>query len=321
MSYLGFDTSNYTTSLAVLNAQGAVVENRRILLRVKEKERGLRQSDALFLHIKNLPALLDGLSLFDVQAVGASVRPRDAEGSYMPVFLASYDFGLLCAKTLRAAFYQTSHQNGHLYAALRGNVLQNDTCFFAVQLSGGTFELLLVEKKENLYVPRLLASSIDITAGQLIDRIGVAMGERFPAGAAMDALAKEVHSTYGFSPSVNERGVSFAGLETKIRRHYLPDTDAAAQRVLYRSIFEVIAKSVALIVRRAHAHCTQVQDLLLMGGVCESETLRLFLHEFLGESYALHYAPKGLSADNAVGIASYAKACYEREMSCAKNHV
>lgn len=60
------------------------------LLPVREGELGLRQSDAVFAHVKQLGALVE--ALFEagpppLAGVGASVRPRDAEGSYMPCFL------------------------------------------------------------------------------------------------------------------------------------------------------------------------------------------------------------------------------------------
>ena len=56
--FVGFDTSNYTTSAAVCDADGEVLLNARTLLPVREGERGLRQSDAVFFHVRNLPDLL-----------------------------------------------------------------------------------------------------------------------------------------------------------------------------------------------------------------------------------------------------------------------
>ena len=47
--YLGIDTSNYTTSAALYDAESGVVCHRKQLLTVHPGERGLRQSDAVFL--------------------------------------------------------------------------------------------------------------------------------------------------------------------------------------------------------------------------------------------------------------------------------
>ena len=52
--FLGIDTSNYTTSFAISDYDGNIIKNYKMLLPVKEGERGLRQSDAVFAHIKNL---------------------------------------------------------------------------------------------------------------------------------------------------------------------------------------------------------------------------------------------------------------------------
>ena len=90
--YVGIDTSNYTTSIAACDSYGKVIANLKTPLFVKEGERGLRQSDAVFAHVKNLPALMDEFSCcirdFAPVAVGVSTKPRALEGSYMPCFLS-----------------------------------------------------------------------------------------------------------------------------------------------------------------------------------------------------------------------------------------
>ena len=77
MSVIGFDTSNYTTSVAVF--QGASGENYSQLLPVPAGQLGLRQSEALFAHVKGLPGLADRLfSRLDpasIAAIGVSSRP------------------------------------------------------------------------------------------------------------------------------------------------------------------------------------------------------------------------------------------------------
>ena len=91
MSVLGLDTSNYTTSVALFDGETGVNLGR--LLEVRPGELGLRQSDALFQHVKHLPQLLEQLEIGDIRAVGASTRPRAVEGSYMPCFLAGESQG------------------------------------------------------------------------------------------------------------------------------------------------------------------------------------------------------------------------------------
>ena len=119
MAVLALDTSNYTTSVAVFDGETGYNAGR--LLDVRPGELGLRQSDALFQHIKRLPELFDQLSsewpLSHIQAVGASTRPRAVEGSYMPCFLAGASQGQSLAHTLGVPFFAHSHQQGHLAAA------------------------------------------------------------------------------------------------------------------------------------------------------------------------------------------------------------
>ena len=92
IAFVGIDTSNYTTSCAIANSTGEILHNFKILLPVSEGERGLRQSEAVFAHIKNLKLISkmikeSGID-FEIAAIGYSAFPRDKQGSYMPCFLA-----------------------------------------------------------------------------------------------------------------------------------------------------------------------------------------------------------------------------------------
>lgn len=122
---LGFDTSCYTTSAAAVDEHGAVVAAERMLLPVREGQRGLRQSEAVFAHVRQMPQVMDALRrrLAGVQvvAVCASARPRDGEDSYMPVFTVGLGHASVLASTLGVPLYETSHQQGHIAAGLIGN--------------------------------------------------------------------------------------------------------------------------------------------------------------------------------------------------------
>ena len=89
--YLGLDTSNYTTSAAIYDAEADILCQEKKLLPVKEGTLGLRQSDAVFHHTRQLPEIVEALlhdgGASDVAAVGASERPGSEPGSYMPCFL------------------------------------------------------------------------------------------------------------------------------------------------------------------------------------------------------------------------------------------
>lgn len=153
MSVLALDTSNYTTSAAVFD--GREGENVGRLLQVRPGELGLRQSDALFQHVKQLPQLMEQLAsqgrLENIQAVGASTRPRAVEGSYMPCFLAGTSQAQCLTHTLGVPFFAFSHQQGHLAAAAwsAGRLDLLEGPFLAWHLSGGTTELLRAEPEQD----------------------------------------------------------------------------------------------------------------------------------------------------------------------------
>ena len=197
--YLGLDTSNYTTSAAAFDAGAGVIWQVKRPLPVKEGELGLRQSDAVFFHTRQLPEVLERLRedlggrplLLD--GVAASDRPRQAEGSYMPCFLAGTSQGQVLAETLQVPFYAFSHQQGHIAAACwsAGRLELLDEPTLAWHLSGGTTELLLVVPEEGNVRAARIGGTTDLAAGQLIDRTGKLLHLDFPAGKALDKLANE----------------------------------------------------------------------------------------------------------------------------------
>ena len=149
MSVIGIDTSNYTTSIAFFDGIGG--ENCSKLLPVKQGELGLRQSDAVFAHIKSLPELSGRLFSHvekgSITAVGVSTRPRAVEGSYMPCFMVGYSHAKILSDALGVPMVEVSHQQGHVAASLwsAGHIELMDQPHLAWHLSGGTTELLLVE--------------------------------------------------------------------------------------------------------------------------------------------------------------------------------
>ena len=216
---LGLDTSCYTTSAAAVDAQGKVIAFSRLLLPVEAGQRGLRQSEAVFAHVKQLPQVVESLMAelpaeARLCAVCASSKPRDEADSYMPVFQSGCGYGRGIAATLRVPFFETSHQQGHI-AAGRIGLPPLDERFLALHLSGGTTELLLCEKGKL----RLVGGSMDLHAGQMVDRVGVRLGLRFPAGPGLEKLAMScTEPTEALLPASLEKDACYchlSGAETK----------------------------------------------------------------------------------------------------------
>ncbi len=299
MMTLGFDTSNYKTSAAWFD--GETGENEGRLLDVPEGSLGLRQSDALFQHVKGLPevyrALLDRRRPQEIAAVGASTKPREAEESYMPCFLAGESQGRLLAETLGVPFYPCSHQQGHLAAAAwsAGNLALLDRPFLAWHLSGGTTEFLLVEPDGPSVRATHLGGTGDLSAGQLIDRTGLRLGLAFPGGEMLDRLAMEAQAPDFFPVKVKEGQFSLSGVENRMQA--MVEGGAEPPQIaayVLGTILHAIEKTTQA-ARKTYPH----HPVLYAGGVASSRFLRKTLE---GQGRAF-FAEARYSADNALGAA------------------
>lgn len=315
---LGIDTSNYTTSVALVDTDGAIILDKRIPLKVKQGERGLRQSHALFQHMENLPELLESaLSItsdWQVAAVAVSSRPRSIEGSYMPVFKAGVQFGRVLAKACGAELLEFSHQEGHLAAASFETGLHADQPFLAYHLSGGTCELLLAEGE----MLTIIGGTKDISFGQVLDRIGVAMGLPFPCGKEMDKAALLTKSDAGIAAQhelanwqlkpvpIDQLQINLSGLETQLQRRIEPLSADLRKKLLPQiSALLLTAVSDCLIQLTERAvKQTGISNVLFTGGVSASSFIRMRLTAAQKDIGAtLFFGKTELSSDNAVGAA------------------
>ncbi len=306
MSTLGFDTSNYTTSVAFFDGVGG--ENCSKLLPVQQGTIGLRQSDAVFHHTQSLPELSGRLfshvDARSVTAVGVSVRPRAVEGSYMPCFTVGYSHAKLLADVLGVPLIECSHQQGHVAAALwsaqRLDLL--DARHLAWHLSGGTTELLLVEPMKKNVSCKRIGGTTDISAGQLIDRTGQLLGLPFPAGRQLDALSVDAPAVAPYKVKCPETEFSLSGVQNKVTEFYETTHDAA----------QTAAYALACV---SHAVVTATQNALrqypelpvvFSGGVASNSMLR---------SACAHlqpiFAQPQYSTDNAMGVAVLAHRALE----------
>ena len=298
MTALGFDTSNYTTSAAAFD--GAAVQNCSRLLDVKPGELGLRQSDALFAHVKRLPELTAALAaqadLRDITAVGVSTRPRAVEGSYMPCFLAGECQASVLSSVLGVPLVRVSHQQGHLAAVLfsAGRMDLMDRPFLAWHLSGGTTELLLAEPEEGNLRARRIGGTKDLAAGQIIDRTGKALGLPFPAGKALDALAGQSAEKRRVKVKLDGLEFSFSGLENqmqKLRTEGAPPEETAA--FVLRSVSDAVVRATEEALRQHPG-----LPVVFSGGVASNTLLRARCAKLDPV-----FAPPQYSTDNALGVA------------------
>lgn len=307
---IGLDTSNYTTSVAWVTLTGQLVGHQRQILNVELGDRGLRQSEALFQHVQNLPDLFEQghkcHGLAQVVGVVASTRPRPQVDSYMPVFKASEGYGRVLAAGLGVPFLATSHQEGHLMAGLYSAGGPGGNEFLAVHLSGGTTEVLKVNRSEDHQRPMeilVLGASVDLHAGQFIDRTGVAMGLAFPAGPELEQIASACPDAGALIPSsVQGYNISFSGPASHAQR--LLEQGIHPSQV-GRGVEHCVATSLEKVIRKGvEEH--GLKSVLIVGGVAANSYLRNRLryrleHRAVGAK--LYFAEPALSADNAVGVA------------------
>ena len=301
MPVLGLDTSNYTTSAAVFDGEGG--RNQGRLLEVRPGELGLRQSDALFQHVKHLPEVVEALlgeeGLGTVQAVGASTRPRAVEGSYMPCFLAGASQGQVLSQVLGVPFYAFSHQQGHLAAAAwsAGRLDLLDRPFLAWHLSGGTTELLRVEPEEDGVAVRaeILGGTSDISAGQLIDRTGVLLGLPFPAGKEVEKLSRQAQKREYYKVKVNGLTFSLSGMENKVWQ-MVQRGEEPAEIAWFAQ--ETVCRVVQACTKAAMEEYPGL-PVLCSGGVASNGRLK----ELLRQNCGALFAQPQFSTDNAMGTA------------------
>ena len=301
MIVLGIDTSCYTTSVAAADEAGVICSHRK-LLPVQQGARGLRQSEAVFAHIKQLPDLYDqameSLAGRPVDAVCVSASPRDDEASYMPVFLSGLSFARVAAASLKVPLLTTTHQRGHVRAALQDSGLRASD-YLALHLSGGTTEVLHMRGDQL----KLISGTRDLHAGQLIDRVGVALGLPFPAGPYLEKLAMngEAHSLL----PVSMEGIDchFSGAEARagqwIKEGKMPPEEIAAE------VFSLVARTVLRLLTAAKEQ-TGVSDALITGGVASSQLLRDLLGEINRKrrlGLRLYFGQRQFAGDNAAGVA------------------
>ena len=317
--YLGIDTSNYRTSVAVIDSDGNIAAQKAVLLDVPEGKRGLRQSDAFFMHSNRLPEYIEDIfrtvEPARIKAIGVSERPRRVEGSYMPCFLAGVNAAREIAAVLKVSAYSFSHQEGHAAAVMEygGKKPASRTLFF--HLSGGTTEALLCSPDESGYSMEIVGGTRDISVGQLLDRFGVAMGMPFPSGRYLDDIAYEVLEKADFDiKRIKKTGVipklrpaegyfNLSGAETRLMRYAENQSGISASDVtaeLFAAICELLIQNARYLKEKHYA-----QIIYMAGGAASSRTFREIAKKSGHED--IRFGAPELSGDNAVGTALLAK--------------
>ena len=296
-TYLGIDTSNYKTSIAIVDDNNQILFEKSELLSVKQGERGLRQSDAFFKHANTLPDFINEVfNHVDPSTIGGiaySSRPRRVEGSYMPVFLAGENLAKTLSSTLKATIKDYSHQEGHIEAVLSTSEVPDIDKFIMFHLSGGTTEFLLCERDDNGFKTDIIGGTKDISIGQLLDRLGVRAGLSFPSGAYLDEIAISNTVSNKCKKIKFDNGYfNLSGIETDLLNR-LDEGESLEEIVpgLFEELSSLLQQSADFLSKEY-----DVRNVFLAGGVASSSYIRARVS-------GVEWGDARLSGDNAVGIA------------------
>lgn len=301
--YLGLDTSNYTTSVAFCDADSGKIAQVKRLLPVKTGEMGLRQSDAVFHHVRQLPEVVEELRNTcdgDISAVAASDRPQQRDGSYMPCFLVGAGAARELGALLRIPVHFFTHQQGHVAAALYGadKLSWLQAPFLAFHVSGGTTDAILVQPDAQAVIRcEVVARSLDLKAGQLVDRVGGMLGLPFPAGPALEQLALQSENVQlRLRASMDGANCHLSGVENQCKTMLVSGAPPADVALFCLKSVEAALLAMTAVLQKQYGGL----PLLYAGGVMSNSLLRQTLTAKTGGSFA----PPAFSADNAAGIAT-----------------
>ncbi len=310
--YLGIDTSNYTTSVALYNTETNEVISEKKLLPVKSGEKGIRQSDAVFHHTVQLPDLIEDLFedfKGEIKAIGASVKPCNEDNSYMPCFLTGISVARSLSKVMNVPLYEFSHQDGHIAAALYSadklDLINNK--FLAFHISGGTSQALLVEPNENYFSTEKVSDSLDLKAGQAVDRVGVMLGLDFPCGPELEKLAlKSKQPLKKLKVFRRDGNFSLSGVENKCKKMLVDgasteDISMYCLSYIYSALDDTVSE---LISKYGNL------PIVFSGGVMSNQIIRTELQK----KYNSYFAEPQFSADNACGVAVLSSICDKRKI-------
>lgn len=306
--YLGIDTSCYTTSVAVIGEDGSLLSEARQILSVKPGRCGLQQSEMVFQHTRNLPLLMEkALQSDDIEicGVGVSGCPRPIADSYMPAFLAGVSAAKSIAAVSKIPLYTISHQENHMEAGMWSAGGPEAERFLMLHVSGGTTDMLLAQKKaDGRYLLEQIGGSMDLHAGQFIDRVGVALGLQFPTGPELEKLAETADCMTELPVSVRKLQVSLSGPATAALRKLQAGEDKAA---LALGVEYALAETFVRMLRNGAA-AYDAADVLLVGGVASNKFIRAHVEEKLQKRNIRLWVPEArFSCDNASGCAAYAR--------------
>ena len=170
-----------------------------------------------------------------------------------------------------------------------------DKPFIAFHFSGGTSDGLLVRPDGKRLQIEQIAGSLDLKAGQAVDRVGLMLGLSFPAGPALEQLAAQSEKNYKIKPVMKVCDCSFSGVENRCRS-MLEKGESPCD--IARYCLDFIAASLSGMTEKLLEQYGPY-PLLYAGGVMSNQYIRRIIEQRFGGVFC----PPVYSSDNADGIA------------------
>ena len=299
--FLGIDTSNYTTSVALYDSATGLIAQQKKLLPVREGQLGLRQSDAVFHHTAQLHTLfaelMSDVDPREIAAIGASTRPRPIDGSYMPCFTVGENTAKILSSALRVPLFEYSHQEGHIAAALYSSKRDDlfDREFLAFHVSGGTTEAVIAKGDGFGFSVEPAAKTLDLNAGQAVDRVGLMLGLRFPCGMELERLAAQNAGKIKVRPTLKGCDCCLSGVENRCQKLI---KEGRNREYVAAFCIEYIRVTLAAMTDAAF-ETHGVMPVVYAGGVMSNKMIK----NSFEEKYNAVFAEPVFSSDNAAGIA------------------
>lgn len=306
MRVLGIESSCDETGLAIYDSEKGLLSD--VLYSQVEAHAiygGVVPELASRDHIRKLSPLLSsllekaGLSLKDIDGIAYTQGPG-LQGALLvgAAFAKSLSFGL------NVPAIGVHHLEAHLMAARLGEQIP-EYPFLALLISGGHTELLSVK---GLGAYQLLGDTLDDAVGEAFDKSAKVMGLPYPGGPHLARLAKTGdNSTFSFPrPMTNRPGLdfSFSGLKTHLLRAYEGSDKSEQTKADISASFETAVSQTLVIKCRRAVEQTNINRLVVSGGVAANETIRGALKTLMDKQNGeIHFPPHRLCTDNGAMVA------------------
>ena len=219
----------------------------------------------------------------------------------MPCFLCGEGLCRSFSVIENVPMYITSHQTGHILAALysAGRLDLVKERFIAFHISGGTTDCLLCQPdKDNILNISETGTSLDLKAGQAIDRTGVMLGLKFPCGAELEKLAMKSDKKIKTRAVLKGGNCCLSGLENKCRDMM---NKGESPENISGYCLDTIAETIVSMTGYAIDNYGKL-PLIFAGGVMSDCIIR---ERILSEYPDAYFAQPEFSCDNAAGVAIY----------------